>query len=53
MLNKICGFICFALQQYSVLIPSTIQLCKNFSNLRRPNVSVNFMIFVNSIIYCG
>ena len=53
VLNKICGFIRFALQQYSVLILSTIQLCKNFSNLRRPNVSVNFMIFVNSIIYCG
>ena len=53
VLNKICGFIRFALQQYLVLIPSTIQLCKNFSNLRRPDGSVNFMVFVNSIIYCS
>ena len=53
VLNKIYGFIRFAFQQYSILISSTVQLCKNFSNLRRPDVSVNFMIFVNSIIYCS
>ena len=53
MLNKIFGFIRFALQQYSISIPSTVQLCKNFSNLRRLDGSVIFMIFVNSIIYCS
>jgi hypothetical protein len=32
--NKIRGFICLPLQQYSVLIPSTVALCKILSNLR-------------------
>jgi hypothetical protein len=51
VLNKIWAFICFALQQYSVLIPSTVQLCKILSNFKRPDGGVNFINFVNSIIY--
>ena len=44
-------FICFALEQYSVLIPSTVQLCKNFIYYERPDGSVFWMNFVNSDIY--
>ena len=44
-------FICFALEQYSVLILSTVQLCKIFIYYKRPDVSVFWMNFVNSDIY--
>ena len=44
-------FICFALEQYLVLIPSTVQLCKNFIYYERPDGSVFWMNFVNNDIY--
>ena len=43
-------FICFALEQYSVLIPRIVQWCKSFIYYERPDVSVVWMNFVNSEI---
>ena len=53
VVNKKTKKIALPVLQYSVLIPSTVQLCKTFSNLRRPDGRGNFVIFVNSIIYCS